>query len=139
MNEQQFALQVRRALDASTEQLPYRVTHRLRVAREAALARMGRPRAESVIAPPAIIAAGAAAVAVRSAPASNARRIWWRAALASLPVVFVTLGLVAISVWQEFDAADETAEVDLALLTDDLPISAYADRGFGVYLRNSQR
>ena len=29
--------------------------------------------------------------------------------------------------------------VRLLVLTDDLPISAYADRGFGVYLKNSQQ
>lgn len=137
MNEQQFALQVRKALDASTEHLPYRVTHRLQAAREAALARMAGSRPERETSPPAVVV-GAFSPAP-AAPAVVARPLWWRAAVAALPVLFVGLGLVAISIWQEFDAADETAAVDLALLTDELPISAYTDRGFGVYIRNSHR
>jgi len=32
-----------------------------------------------------------------------------------------------------------TAEVEAAVLTDLVPIAAYVDRGFGVYLKNSQQ
>lgn len=137
MNEQQFALQLRKTLDASVEHLPYRVTHRLEVAREAALTRMTGPRSGHEVTPPAAVVGASAPSG--PGPTAIARPFWWRAMVAGLPVVFVGFGLVAISIWQEFDAADETAAVDLALLTDDLPISAYADRGFGVYIRNSHR
>jgi len=41
-------------------------------------------------------------------------------------------------VHQEQSAA-ELAEVDSALLTDDVPLVAYADRGFGVYIKNTRR
>jgi hypothetical protein len=85
--------------------------------------------------------AGAGTFATHSTsgePLDGAPR-WWRATFAVIPALVVVIGLLAISVWSDFDAADETADVDLAVLTDDLPISAYADRGFGIYLKNSQQ
>jgi len=160
MNEQQFALQVRRALDESAERLPYRVSHRLQVARQAALA--GMPRAQTVAlgAPAGAIAGTPVAplpgVAASAAPAGatlaagdgigpgaaeprGARSLWLRAGVAMLPLILVAIGLLGISIWHELDVADETADVDLAVLTDDVPISAYADRGFGVFLKNSKQ
>lgn len=142
MNEQQFAQRLRAALDESTERLPYRVTHRLQTARQAALARM--PRTTTAVAAAAstpvvhLAFAGAGHTAAPSG-GENGAPLWWRATLALAPALVVAIGLVAISVWNEIDAADETADVDLAVLTDDLPIAAYADRGFGVYLKNSQQ
>ncbi len=144
MNEQQIAQRLRIALDESTERLPYRVTHRLQTARQAALGRM--PRAEAPRTAPAravhLAFAGAGAVAAQSTSGGGPRDgapLWWRAAFAVIPALVIVVGLMAISVWSDFDAADETADVDLAVLTDDLPISAYADRGFGVYLKNSRQ
>jgi hypothetical protein len=165
MNEQQFALQVRRVLDESAEHLPYRVSHRLEAARQAALAAMPRVQALALekaagsvagapvgVAPvpvlPGVSAQGAASAATLSAGTGfptptaatrGARSLWLRAGIALLPLVLVALGLLGISIWHELDVADETADVDLAVLTDDVPISAYADRGFGVFLKNSQQ
>jgi len=92
---------------------------------------------------PASSAGAAVALAPRAALSSPtlpaSRPLWLRAAVALLPLILVALGLIGISAWHELDVADETAEVDLAVLTDDIPISAYADRGFGVFLKNSQQ
>ena len=145
MNEQQLPLQLRAALDESAERLPYRVTHRLQTARQMALARMTRVEAGVEATPStvhvAFAGAGAAAAGNWAEPHSTRDKapLWWRAALALMPALVVAGGLMAISIWNDLETADETADVDLAVLTDDLPISAYADRGFGVYLKNSQR
>jgi hypothetical protein len=45
-------------------------------------------------------------------------------------------GLVTIHVVQNDRRASEVAEVDEAILTDDLPPSAYADPGFAQYLKS---
>jgi hypothetical protein len=134
MNQPHFAFRIRRALDASAAQLPYRVTHRLARAREAALAAI----------PPADAAPGRARFGVRATngvSGSDARRrsAWLTAAGAAAPLVAVVIGLYAIVVWQSEQQAWETAEVDVALLTDDLPLDAYADRGFGVFIRNTRQ
>ena len=88
---------------------------------------------------PAAVASGAATLGLGGLDDAGARPLWWRLASAVLPVLVVALGLAAISLWHEFDAADEMADVDLVLLTDDVPISAYADRGFGVFLKYNSR
>jgi len=44
---------------------------------------------------------------------------------------------MAISVIQEERRTDELAEVDSALLTDDLPPAAYTDPGFAQFLKTS--
>lgn len=140
MNEQQFAQRLRAALDESTERMPYRVTHRLQTARQAALARMPRTEATAPASTPVVhLAFAGAGHAAAPTGGEDGAPLWWRATLALAPALVVAIGLAAISVWNEIDAADETADVDLAVLTDDLPIAAYADRGFGVYLKNSQQ
>ena len=47
------------------------------------------------------------------------------------------MGLIAINVIQDDNRASELAEIDAALLTDDLPPSAYADPGFSQFLKIS--
>ena len=45
------------------------------------------------------------------------------------------VGLVSISQWQADERADAIAEVDAALLTDELPTAAYTDPGFRQFLQ----
>jgi hypothetical protein len=52
-----------------------------------------------------------------------------------LPAAVVTLGLVAIYAWQKDQRQAEIEEIDAMLLTDDLPIDAYLDRGFEAWLK----
>ena len=131
MNDQQFAGLLRQQLDDSTEHLPYRVTHRLQLARQAALARV--PLSEAPL-------AGLAAGVAGNLDIEEAQARRWPRATAVLSLMVLVAGLIAISVWSDLDMADETAEIDMAVLTDeDVPISAYADRGFGVFLKNSQQ
>ena len=47
----------------------------------------------------------------------------------------VQAGLTVIAVVENDRRASEVAEVDAALLTDDLPPAAYADPGFTQFLR----
>jgi hypothetical protein len=138
MNEQQFAEQIRLALEESTERLPYRVSYRLQSARQAALARLTETREvpESEIALPS--ASGTLTLGGLPQRERGPAR-WGRLATGMLSVLVLAGGLFAISEWSEMDRADEAADIDLAVLTDDVPISAYADRGFGVYIKNTQQ
>lgn len=139
MNEQQFAEQIRLALEESADRLPYRVSYRLQSARQAALARMTEPRdvPEAAMALPS--GSGAGALTLGGMPSgSRGPARWGRLAMGMLSVLVLAGGLLAISEWSEMDRADEAADIDLAVLTDDVPIAAYADRGFGVYIKNTQ-
>ncbi len=141
--EQQFAEQIRRALDESAAQLPYRVSYRLQAARQAALGRLKEPqparepaRMPAVIAPALLPAGAAGLLSMGGGPGENAWR-WGRLLLAALTLAVLVAGFVAINEWSDHDSAEEIADLDLAILLDDVPISAYADRGFGVYIKNT--
>ena len=62
---------------------------------------------------------------------------WWTRIGSVVPLVALVAGLMAISVIQEERRTDELAEVDSALLTDDLPPAAYTDPGFAQFLKTS--
>jgi Protein of unknown function (DUF3619) len=140
MNEQQFSLHVRRALDESAEKLPFKVTHRLGAARELALSRLGDT---SVSATPLGFAGLAPVLAQQSAGRSlsfsSGSSTWWRLAGTVLPLLIVALGLVSMHAWDLSAKAEELAEVDAEMLSDEVPIDTYADRGFGVFLKNTRQ
>ena len=62
---------------------------------------------------------------------------WWQPMASALPLIALVAGLVAINIIQDDDRTSELAEVDAALLTDDLPPDAYADPGFVQFLKTS--
>jgi hypothetical protein len=72
------------------------------------------------------------------APGDRGRpRLAWRFAVVAVPLVVVATGLVSFSELASERSANEVAELEAAVLADDVPISAYADRGFGAYLKTS--
>jgi hypothetical protein len=120
MNEQQFANKVRQALDERTRRLEPALSERLRAARERALANR---RAERV---PAL------AWADNVLGGSGFGGFWLRLVL---PAVFVLLAAAGLYGWQQNQRLAEIEEIDAELLTDDLPIDAYLDRGFQEWLK----
>ncbi len=52
------------------------------------------------------------------------------------PLVVLVFGLIGIAQWQNDSRIIDIAEVDAALLTDDVPPDAYADSGFLAFLKN---
>lgn len=133
MNEQLFAYRIRQALDESAEHLPFRVTQRLERSRAAALAR-AHPAA-SVEAAFVGASAGSASLALMSVgrPSGLVRLL-----STVVPILLVVVGLYGISVWDDAQDAAETADIDAELLLadDEIPLAAYADKGFGVYIKN---
>ena len=134
MNELETIRIVRRALDARAEHLPYRVTHRLELARERALKRL--PASVAQTAP---VHQAELALAGGPAPRRAEPGLPWRLAATMVPAALLVVGLLALSHWNEVLRTREVADLDTAVLLDDVPIAAYADKGFGVFLRNSQQ
>lgn len=114
--------------------LSHDVTERLRFAREQALARARERRAATQSAP---------AAAVHAIPLGR-QLAWqqppaWLTRLASLmPLVVLVAGLVVIDEWYDRAQIRAAADVDVALLTDDLPVDAYSDPGFVEFLKHPQ-
>ena len=119
----QFGRRVAARLSAGTDALPNDIAERLRVARAQALANRRQPARPATV----VVDAGGNAVALGS--------VWWMRFGTIAPLVALVVGLVGISVWQDDQRFKELAEVDAALLTDDLPPAAYTDPGFAQFLK----
>jgi len=52
-----------------------------------------------------------------------------------LPVAMLAVAAFGIYRWQENQRLAEVVDIDTQLLTDDLPIDAYLDRGFQNFLK----
>jgi cytochrome b subunit of formate dehydrogenase len=52
-----------------------------------------------------------------------------------IPVVLLITGIFVIQSWRQVQLAEEIEEIDTAVLTGDLPIDAYTDTGFDVWLK----
>jgi hypothetical protein len=52
------------------------------------------------------------------------------------PLAVLVFGLIGIAQWQDDSRINDIAEVDAALLTDDVPPDAYTDSGFMAFLKN---
>ena len=134
-HEALYAARVTHRLSTGMDDLPYDITERLRAARMQALAKRK------------VVAVQAAAVSSASSGAGtlvlgggNGRRGgfgWWQPMASALPLIALVAGLVAINIIQDDDRTSELAEVDAALLTDDLPPDASADPGFVQFLKTS--
>ncbi|WKB52737.1 DUF3619 family protein [Eleftheria terrae] len=134
--EARFGHRVGARLSESCEQLPADLNERLRFAREQAVARRKRPAPAPATA--AVVLphhGGAAALAGGSDPRG---RPWWWSLASLLPVAVLLAGLVLIERLHEQRQAEEAAEIDSALLADDLPPDAYADPGFAEFLKAPQ-
>jgi hypothetical protein len=120
MNELHFARRIRHHLDQST-QLERATAEKLRTARELALSRQ-RPEPAPVI-----------------AWADNVFGNGWGwaglSARVLLPAAVLIVAIAGIYNWQEKQRLAEIVEIDSQLLTDDLPIDAYLDRGFENWLK----
>ena len=56
-----------------------------------------------------------------------------------LPMAVLILGLIAINQWRDTQVAAEIEEIDAGVLTSDLPLDAYLDKGFDAWLRRSSQ
>lgn len=135
-----FARRVTARLDQGSSELDYDITERLRAARMQALDKRKRPVVVAVrpVAPAPVIL-GAGHTATMGSGWGSEGGTWWRALVSAVPLAALVVGLLVIGVNQNEAGANEVAEVDAALLTDDLPPAAYTDAGFLQYLKTSQQ
>jgi len=124
--ESRFARSVAACLSESAQTVAPDVAERLRFAREKALerARLARDAGGQV----GVTASGAAI-------AGFSQSRWWLRFASVLPLIALVGGLILIQDWQNRTQISVAAEVDEALLGDDLPINAYRDPGFSEFLK----
>lgn len=123
--EARFGLRIGALLEEQAQRTPHDISERLRVAREQALARARSART-----------AGADVTLAAGPTAVLGRQPSWLFRFASvLPLVLLVGGLVLIDEWHDRAQIEAAADIDLALLADDLPPDAYSDAGFVEFLQ----
>jgi hypothetical protein len=130
-DQDRFGRKVAARLSMGTAELPYEVTERLRAARTQAMAR--RKLVSSAKTVPSVLTNGGSTAALGFGDEGVS---WWNRIASALPLIVLAAGLVTIHVVQNERRASEVAEVDAAILTDDLPPAAYADPGFAQFLKS---
>jgi hypothetical protein len=123
MNEQQIAYRIKQCLNRGLE-LDAGKLVRLKAAREQALVRQ---RVESRIP---VLAWAGNIIGKSGGPSALVPRVL-------LPMAVLILGLIAINHWHDSQLAAEIEEIDAAVLTGDLPLDAYLDKGFDAWLKHS--
>lgn len=129
MNENEFGYRVRQALNEAAEHLDYKTALRLEQARLKAVA---AHRAETAPAwRPVLVPTGGPSFG------DEGRVTWGQRLGLAAPLLALVIGFVGIYQWQHQRQISELADIDFAVLLDDAPIGAYADKGFGALLQTS--
>jgi len=128
--EARFALRVTSLLDEGTRGLPKDVSTRLRFAREKALERAQALQQQV------LVAHGTSATMGSLGFAGSGPGKPWLLRLASLvPLVALVGGLTLIQHLHLRSQINAAADVDAALLADEVPPAAYTDPGFVEFLK----
>lgn len=123
-----FAYKLRHALNEHLDDLPASTTDRLASARQAALAR--KKAHVPVKAAQGQLSTGVGAILSFS--------FLGRMGVIA-PLMALVVGLAGIYEYEEQRKIAELAELDAALLSDELPLTAYLDDGFNAYLKQRQQ
>ena len=129
--QERFALKIAARLSDGCDALPHDISERLRFARMQAVAKRKIAAEHSEALP--LGGGPAATLGTREEHIS-----WWNRLGVALPLLALVFGLIAIQSTQNDRIAKEMAQLDAALLTDDLPLAAYADPGFSQFLKASR-
>ena len=129
--EARFGVRVASMLGERAQATPADVSERLRFAREQAISRaQAARRLASAPAPVVVSRGGAAALAGHLG--------WWFKLGSAMPLALLVAGLMGIAHVHDRNQIAAVAEVDAALLSDDLPPAAYTDPGFAEYLKTTR-
>jgi len=122
--EHELAKRIVRHLDHGVDQLEPGVRERLLVARKAALSQYREQPATGL------------ARAGQAAALFTGHRVGVRHLMA---LSLLVAALAGVAYWQGKSTAPDLAESDSGLLTDELPLNAYLDKGFDSWLKRSSR
>lgn len=131
--QDRFALKAASYLSAGTADLPYDISERLRAARVQAVAKRKIEKVQAA----GVLASSGGSVALGGWGSEDGLN-WWSRIGSVIPLLALVVGLLTINSIQNDNRAQELAEVDAALLTDELPPAAFADSGFVQFLKASR-
>ena len=118
-------------LDAGAQDIKPGIAYRLAEARRAAIASLDAQTALST-------STNGETLAITGAPSPRGGRVTdWRFWATGL-IVAALLSSYSYQQWNEIVTARDTADVDVMLLADDVPMDALLDKGFSHFLRDDQ-
>lgn len=125
--ESRFALKLTARLNECAENIGLDVSERLRVSRERALQQARQVRAAEAARSRTVFNVAGAAILGGGG--------WWARLGIALPIVALLVGLALIQQSQFDEQIAAAADIDAALLADDVPPTAYSDPGFVEFLK----
>lgn len=129
-----FAYRVRHALNEKLDDLPASTTDRLAAARQAAMAR------KKAHVPVRVARAELATVGSGANGGLFGSPFGWLGRMSvAVPLLVLVAGMVGVYQYEEQQRIAELAELDAAVLSDELPLSAYLDHGFNAYLETREQ
>jgi hypothetical protein len=127
-----YALRVASRLNEASRELPHDIAERLKASRELALDRARLVRRTETAASVHATGSGSAATMMLG---GGSRSDWWLKLVSVIPVVALVAGFLLIGRLHVKSQIDAAAEIDAALLADDVPPAAYSDPGFVEFLK----
>lgn len=125
--ELNFAYKVRHALNENLDNMPTSIADRLASTRKLALSHQKKQSPIRILAPQTEMAGQVGKFF--NQPFSLLGRIGIAA-----PVLLGIVLFVGLYQYEQQQRISETADIDAAVLSDELPLSAYLDHGFNAYL-----
>ncbi|MET0918525.1 MAG: DUF3619 family protein [Burkholderiales bacterium] len=129
--ESETAKKITTYLDSGAAKLKAGTAYRLQQARMAALARLGEPAPATGRQMAHALAGAGGTGMVGRRPAAGTLRLWLGVG------ALVALATFGWQQWKAVQQVREFEELDAQLLSSDLPIDAYLDRGFQNWLKTS--
>ena len=124
MNELHFTYKIRQHLNRGLHELAPETTSRLAIARKNALAHQKKPATQSLLA--------AAGAFVHFDFGGGYLRQFVMAC-------FLLAAVVSSTFWMADRRVQEIGAIDSALLTEDLPIGVFTDKGFNAWLKHTSQ
>ena len=125
--EHELANKIVQHLDYGVDQLEPRARARLFAARQSALSHYR----EQPVAVAGLAWAGQVAARITDHRYAGTRQF--------AAISLLVAALAGIAYWQSNGVTNEATDIDAGLLTDELPINAYLDKGFDSWLKRSSR
>jgi Protein of unknown function (DUF3619) len=128
-DQAQFAKKLTTYLDAGTEEIASGTAYRLQQARAAAIARLAEAGSSGL--PQSRLAhTFAGSTGTIGQPAAS----FWKSGRLWFGILLIAAASFGYQQWQLDQQTRELEELDAQILTSDLPIDAYTDRGFQTWL-----
>ena len=125
-----FAKKITTYLDRGAADLKSGIAYRLQLARAEALARLADPARSAEFRVAVANAGGGSGTANGGRGFRASGRLW-------VGIALIVAAGFGVQQWQAYQQLNDIEETDAAILSSDLPIDAYLDRGFQNWLKHA--